>query len=498
MTEAELISRSNETAEIWRGDLFGRRAEAELLIGYLESIYRRPSHREDARAYTVAIDAGYGEGKTFFLRRLAKHIALTHPVAFVDAWADDLADQPMTAISATLKDALKSGLDEPEVRRRWTEFMSKSGRVAKIAGIGLAKRALGTLLTAGAVEAASEILTQASEDVQDVVNEDLSAMGTGLVDDVIASSKRNSRWMEDNIAAFQAGQSAIAGMKASLSEVINSVEHGEISLPVVIIIDELDRCRPTYAIKLLEEIKHLFDVPGIIFVFGLYGEQLSHSVAGAYGSGFDGKAYLRRFFRRSYSLRKPDLTPLLKVLVESTAMETDRLAYPQLLIDGMRVKADLWVLISFYMEAYGLRPRDAFEVVDMLETCLTLAAPYNLYLPYLLPLMMAHLLGNPLDQITAPEKTFKFRYVHFPNRMETELDPVGLAQEFQNYSSLSEREFSNAYENLLSNYSTQPILDVQYRQLKGQNPFARIDQYNRLIITVGRFKNLDISDPLEG
>src|SRR5690349_15785129 len=92
--------------DIWRGDLLKRREEAELLVGYIESILQRPGPNRGDRAYTIAIDAGYGAGKTYFLERLARHLALAHPVAYIDAWADDLADQPLVARMSTLKAAI--------------------------------------------------------------------------------------------------------------------------------------------------------------------------------------------------------------------------------------------------------------------------------------------------------------------------------------------------------------------------------------------------------
>ena len=109
---------------IWEGDLFNRKEEAINLIAYLESVVARPTIREDKRAYAVAIDAGYGEGKSFFLKRLANHIGLNHPVAFVDAWADDLADEPLTALAATLEDALKPFSGQPEVKARLKLFLT--------------------------------------------------------------------------------------------------------------------------------------------------------------------------------------------------------------------------------------------------------------------------------------------------------------------------------------------------------------------------------------
>ncbi len=70
---------------------------------------------------------------------------------------------------------------------------------------------------------------------------------------------------------------------------------------VIIIIDELDRCRPTYAIELLERVKHLFNVYGMIFIFAVDHKQLSVSVKHAYGNDIDQDGYLRRFLILNYS-----------------------------------------------------------------------------------------------------------------------------------------------------------------------------------------------------
>ena len=54
--------------------------------------------------------------------------------------------------------------------------------------------------------------------------------------------------------------------------------------PIVFIIDELDRCRPTFAIELLERVKHIFNqAHGIIFVFGINRTELTKSVRSVYG-----------------------------------------------------------------------------------------------------------------------------------------------------------------------------------------------------------------------
>lgn len=65
---------------------------------------------------------------------------------------------------------------------------------------------------------------------------------------------------------------------------------------IVIIIDELDRCKPSFAVQTLEMVKHLFNVKGLVFIFSLDIKQLSHSVKAVYGDGFEAIGYLERFF----------------------------------------------------------------------------------------------------------------------------------------------------------------------------------------------------------
>ena len=75
----------------------------------------------------------------------------------------------------------------------------------------------------------------------------------------------------------------------------------ETKQPLVFIIDELDRCRPTFSIELLERVKHIFDIPGIVFVFGINRDELCHSIKSVYGE-IESGIYLRRFFDVSLSL----------------------------------------------------------------------------------------------------------------------------------------------------------------------------------------------------
>nr|WP_298078559.1 P-loop NTPase fold protein [uncultured Blautia sp.] len=63
---------------------------------------------------------------------------------------------------------------------------------------------------------------------------------------------------------------------------------------LIIFIDELDRCKPTFAIEMLERIKHYFEDDRIIFVVSVNKEQLVHTISNYYGSGFDATRYLNK------------------------------------------------------------------------------------------------------------------------------------------------------------------------------------------------------------
>ena len=71
---------------------------------------------------------------------------------------------------------------------------------------------------------------------------------------------------------------------------------------LVIFIDELDRCKPSYAVQLLERIKHYFSNDRITFVFSINTSELQHTIKRYYGNDFDSGRYLDRFFDLRISL----------------------------------------------------------------------------------------------------------------------------------------------------------------------------------------------------
>ena len=97
------------------------------------------------------------------------------------------------------------------------------------------------------------------------------------------------------------GENALASIKAAKDESDMVGEFLQSLLPevgerLIVFVDELDRCKPSYAVKLLERIKHYFSDEKITFVFSININELQHTIKKHYGSDFDATRYLDRFF----------------------------------------------------------------------------------------------------------------------------------------------------------------------------------------------------------
>lgn len=486
--------------EIWGDDLFDRRAEAGLLIGYLESVAARGSLREDSHGFTLAVDARYGEGKSFFLKRLAEQLSIAHPVAFVDAWTDDLADEPLTALAATLKRALDTLIAaSPAVRSKYKNVIAKSGQIAKIVGGGLVKRALGLAITATAADALEGAIRVLDDEVGEVVKEKLKTAGDEIVGDGTSalSSVAPGKLMETRIAEFELGQDAIKEMRESLEALVASLNDQDKVPPIFIIIDELDRCRPTYAVKLLEEIKHLFNVPGLIFILGLHGDQLAHSVTAAYGTGFDGKSYLRRFFHRQYRLAAPDLKPLLQHLCDRAGIADAAVTVLPMVTDREPAKVPLIPeTIALYMTAYGLSARNAFEVVDILQTCFALVNGNPLCLNYLLPLIIGHVKSLPAGELPKLERKIPWRLFQTTDdygNNGAEIAADDCAMVFQTLCNQKKEDLRRQANANNAGLIVRAVNETIPSHDQGERLWS-VANYPKLLATVGRFRTPEESE----
>lgn len=93
--------------------------------------------------------------------------------------------------------------------------------------------------------------------------------------------------------------------------------------PLVFIIDELDRCRPDYAVQLLEKVKHLFSIENLVFVLGLDKKQMGCSIQTLYGQGLDVDGYLSRFIDVDYYLPEPNKKKFIEFLIKRHNLESE-------------------------------------------------------------------------------------------------------------------------------------------------------------------------------
>lgn len=245
-------------------DLLGRVKIGKALSDVIENI-------DDP--LVVAVDGRWGTGKSYFLKRWAGAHRLQNNgkavTVYFDAFSHDYLSDPLialvSALSRRMPSAEESKLDR--LKRVAFKFVKPATRV------GLA------LATYGATEAFN-----------------------GFGDAAVEAGRGEAEKAVDGFWRIEEGrQAAMDEFRAAIKSLTNSNKQ-ENFVPLVIIIDELDRCRPDYALELLEIIKHFFSVMHVHFVLGVNLKALENSIKVRYGSGIDATAYLQKFLSLTISL----------------------------------------------------------------------------------------------------------------------------------------------------------------------------------------------------
>jgi hypothetical protein len=267
-----------------------------------------------ATALCFALDGDWGAGKSFFVERWSKDIeACQHPIIHFDAWANDLSDDPLVGFLAALKEELaplvaKRPLGPAvarEVNKRVERIFKQAGAATvpalKIIGAGLLKKYAGVAL----------------EEVAEAF--DAGEPAETSTDTVPDFSEATDKFFEAALKNHTSQLEAIKELKSSIQSLVSYLtEKQVIAPPLFVFIDELDRCRPDYAIRLLEGIKHLFNASGVCFVVSTNLRQLSSAVKVVYGNEFDAYRYLKKFFSFDYILPAPDNIPFAKSLFQDS------------------------------------------------------------------------------------------------------------------------------------------------------------------------------------
>lgn len=258
----------------FKHDLLGRKGSAEVLTSLLGNM---------EGPCVLAVDAAWGTGKTTFLEMWTAQLRKQDfTVVKLNAWETDFTGDPFLAISSEITNQLED-FENNSVK----EKLAKT----KSAAIEVAKRAAPALI---------RIATAGVLDIAPLIEKEIGQVVASLA--------------EDRLVKFKADQGSLLEFQKSLSDLAQQVAAASQGHPLIVVIDELDRCRPSYAIELLEVAKHLFSVDHIVFVLAVNRSQLVHSIGAVYGSGFDSEGYLRRFF--DVDFRLPELSR--RQFIEST------------------------------------------------------------------------------------------------------------------------------------------------------------------------------------
>lgn len=250
-------------------DEFSRKPIAEKILKLLNS---------DINVSPLIIDGKWGTGKTEFCFKLKNLIEADnsneYKVGYVNAFQADHANEPLLTLIAEVA----SFYGEKEDKRK--NFIKNAIPYLRlISGIGL-KAGLGFALGIYAANI--------SEDFKDGL-EAIEDGSDSLIDQSLESMIKDQVEAEKNLSTLRDALSDIASTN-----------------PIILLIDELDRCRPDFAVMMLETIKHVFDVKNVQIILITNAEQLKATIKHSYGSETNSHDYLYKFFK--YQINLPTST----------------------------------------------------------------------------------------------------------------------------------------------------------------------------------------------
>ena len=251
----------------WQDDELGREQIAERLTKLIHNQHE---------PFIVSIDGQWGSGKTFLLKRWQWDLEIDgFRAIYYNAWEDDYCSDPLLAIIGQLSHQFEEN--------NFRKIAMKAGKLA---------------------------VRLIAKNVRSVIEKK-----TGMILDTDLGEQNGRDLLQDYLDQRETKDC----LKEELTRLSAAVAE-ETRRPLVFIIDELDRCRPTFAIELLERVKHIFDVPGLVFVFGVNRAELCKSLQSVYGE-IDADLYLRRFFDIEFSLPVTDAVPFCRSLMRKYRLE---------------------------------------------------------------------------------------------------------------------------------------------------------------------------------
>jgi hypothetical protein len=301
--------------------------------------------------FVLSINGTWGSGKTTFLNMWKQSLENQgHLCLYFNAWENDFSESPLFSFIAEIENSIAPS-------------EAKKGKIKTF--LGKLKTESGNILRKGvplAVKIASQGLIDWDK-ISDTTEKDIAKFLGKLADEKIKEYQKE----KNSLKAFR------ESLK-SLSQEITSDGKSHKS-PTIIFVDELDRCRPNFAIELLETIKHLFSVEGIVFVLGTNMGQLAHSIKVIYGQDMLAESYLKRFVDYEFKLPDPPNDKYCKFLYKSFDLDS----YFSKRKEGNFQKDSTLEALNGISIAFDLSLRDINQIMSQVNLTLRLI-PHNEFL----------------------------------------------------------------------------------------------------------------------
>jgi len=259
----------------FENDKLERIYSAELLTSLINSF------EENA---VIAINSKWGTGKSTFITMWSKMLNLHeygYKTIVLNAWENDYCDDVMPFLVSEIG----NGIDKYRSDKKQVTLNG-----LKEAGTYLFKSSFNN-----AIKFASNGTIDPKKEYEYLVDQ------------------LTTKFSNEEINNYIKAKNQLIQFKKTLSSSVKDISNEK---PLILFIDELDRCRPLFAIEVLEKIKHFFNVENIIFVIAIDKEQLGHSIGSVYGSGIDTNGYLKRFFDIEYQFPETKINNYIEYLLE--------------------------------------------------------------------------------------------------------------------------------------------------------------------------------------
>jgi predicted KAP-like P-loop ATPase len=235
-------------------DIFGRREFGEVLTRIVR-ILEGPA--------VLLLDAPWGVGKTTFIKMwLGELSKIGIPNIYFDAFANDYHEDAFITVAGEI--IARAETLKPRNSKTLKKFKDKAIGVAKILGrasvrFGVRAASAGLLTEEDGLKVADEIAKAAGDETAKGLDELL----TGRLESHNADREAFDQFRTSLTELSETLAKPSAGGKSTSKQ--ESAEQQR-KFPLVFVIDELDRCRPPFALELLEKIKHFFQSPAL-FLF---------------------------------------------------------------------------------------------------------------------------------------------------------------------------------------------------------------------------------------